>query len=81
MFNRINEFYKKLIALATRYIEKAQKDGRINARIDPLVSANCIFASVKELLFRWAVLEIDFDVNKTVNSMLDFYFYGMLKRP
>ncbi len=73
-------FFEKIIEMSERYITKAQKDGKLVKELDPKVAAITIVGAGKELLFRWAVLDIDFDVSSTVSQTLDLFFNGMLIR-
>ncbi len=80
LLRKINGFFNELHGMISRYIAKAQEDQRVVPDIDPLVLSYSIVGSVKEVLFHWAVMDEELDIDKTINTLLDVYFYGMLEK-
>ena len=79
IFNKINSFVERLVLMSTENIKKAQKEGKANPDIDPYISSFSIVAATKEMIFKWAVLDEDFDVKITVSSMVDVFMNGLIK--
>jgi len=76
--SKVNNYFSQIIGMSSGYIKKAQREGRVVASIDPRACAVSIIGGVKELLYRWAVLEEDLDVRRCVATMVDVFFRGML---
>lgn len=75
---KINDFYDRIVGMSADYILQAQKDGRIIKSIDPVTASICIIGSVKEIVYRWAVLGENIDTVQAIKNMLDIYLYGIL---
>ena len=78
---KINSFFQSIIHFSAQYIKAAQEDGRIHDTIDPVIAAYSIVGAVKEVLFHWAVLDEKLDIEKTINSLVDIYFKGLIVEP
>ncbi len=75
---KLNQFFDDIVKMSTGYIEQARKDGRVKASVDSYTASICIVGSVKEIIFRWAVLDEDIDTVKAIENMLSIFLYGML---
>ncbi|HOO71829.1 MAG TPA: TetR/AcrR family transcriptional regulator [Spirochaetota bacterium] len=75
---RVNSFFDQIIIMSSDYIKKAQDEGRVVLGLDPSVLALSIVGSIKEMLYRWAVQEDDFNVRSSVETLVELYFRGML---
>ena len=76
--NKINRFFDAVASMSTEYITQAQKDGRIVKSVNAETASICIIGSVKEIVFKWAVLEENIDTVKAIENMLEIFLYGML---
>lgn len=76
--DRVNAYFNEIITMSAGYISKAQQAGKIIPGIDPFYVSVCIVGAVKEILYRWAVLEDDFDPEKAVRNAVEVFFRGML---
>lgn len=75
---KINRFFDSVASMSTEYISQAQKDGRIVKSVNPETASICIIGSVKEIVFKWAVLDENIDTVKAIENMLEIFLYGML---
>lgn len=75
---KINRFFDNITDMSTAYISQAQKDGRIVSSVNPETASICIIGSVKEIIFRWAVLNEKIDTVKAIENMLEIFLNGML---
>lgn len=75
---KINQFYDDIVTMSTEYINQAQSDGRVVSSVNSYTASICIVGSVKEIVFRWAVLDEDIDTVVAIENMLSIFFYGML---
>jgi len=80
LLDKINIFFHQMVVIISNYIQKAQTDGRVMKQINPLVISYSIIGSVKEVLFHWAVLDENLDIDTTITTLLDVYFGGMLEK-
>ncbi len=80
LLEKITTFFHQIVIIISNYISKAQADGRVVKHIDPLITSYSIIGSVKEVLFHWAVLDEKLDIDKSITTLLDVYFAGMLER-
>ncbi len=78
IFKRVNDFFDMIMAMTSGYIRNAQEEKKVSMDIDPDVTSFCIIGAVKELVLKWAVMDEVIDVDKTVNSMLNLFFQGMI---
>ncbi len=76
--NKTNQFFDDIVNMSTEYINQAKRDGRVISSVDSYTASICIAGSVKEIVFRWAVLKEDIDTVKAIENMLTIFFYGML---
>lgn len=79
--NKVNGFFDRMIEMSASYIRRAQEEGKVLADLDPVGVSYCIIGSVKELLFRWAVMESKFNIEQTITTTVDLFFRGMLVNP
>ncbi len=79
--NKVNGFFDKMINMSTGYIRQAQQEGKVLPDLDAMAVSYCIIGCVKELLFRWAVMESEIDIEQTITTAVDLFFRGMLANP
>ena len=79
--NKVNTFTTGMIIMSAEYIKEAQKQGAVIKEIEPVTTAYCIIGSIKEILYRWIVLEEDINLKKTIAATVDLFFRGMLSHP
>ena len=75
---KTSQFFDAIASMSTEYISQAQKDGRIVESVNPETASICIIGSVKEIVFKWAVLNQNIDTVKAIENMLEIFLYGML---
>ena len=75
---KVNSFYKVILDMSTTYIKKAQEEGKVLDSIDPYTNSIIIVGSIKEIVYRWAVLNDDFDILQAINTTVEVFFRGMV---
>lgn len=75
---RINDFFNRIVQMSTGYMRKAQDENRIISTIDPVMISHGIIGSVKELLYQWAVIDENIDLERAISDLVDVYFRGMI---
>ncbi|MCU0822462.1 MAG: TetR/AcrR family transcriptional regulator [Spirochaetes bacterium] len=78
---RVDMFFKNIIDMSARYICKAQEEHRVIDNIDPFANSICIVGAIKEIVYRWAVLNEDIDIKKAIFTAVAVFFRGMLVNP
>jgi len=78
---KVDIFFKNIIDMSAKYIKKAQEERRVIDKIDPLANSICIVGAIKEIVYRWAVLNEDIDVKKAISTAVVVFFRGMLVDP
>lgn len=74
-------FFKNIIDMSAKYIRKAQEERRVIDKIDPHASSLCIVGSIKEIVYRWAVLNEDINIKNAISTVIAIFFRGMLVNP
>jgi len=75
---KINSFYDTIIKMSADYIQNAIEDGTIKKEIDPYIASMNIVGSVKEIVFRWAVLGEELNTVAAIDNLLTIFLNGML---
>jgi AcrR family transcriptional regulator len=79
--NKINGFFDSMINMSSGYIRQAQQEGKVLPGLDAMSVSYCIIGCIKEILFRWAVMESEIDIEETITTAVDLFFRGMLTNP
>jgi AcrR family transcriptional regulator len=75
---KMERFFDDVIVMSAGYIKKAQDEGKVITSIDAMSTSLCIVGAVKEILYHWAVLQKDIDMEKAISSAVDLFFRGMM---
>ncbi|MCP4129508.1 MAG: TetR/AcrR family transcriptional regulator [bacterium] len=78
ILNKVNAFFETVVSMTEEYLSKAQEEGRVKPELDTEIVAYSVVGAVKELFFRWAIMDQEIDIENTVNNTLDLFLHGML---
>jgi len=75
---KINDFFNRMVQMSSGYMRKAQNEGRVIRGIDPVLISHGIIGSVKEILYQWAVIDEQFDLEQGISNLVEVYFRGII---
>ena len=75
---KINDFFNRMVQMSAGYMRKAQDEGRVFDGIDPVLISHGIIGSVKEILYQWAVIDENIDLERGISDLVEVYFRGII---
>lgn len=80
LYQRVNDFYNELAQMLVNFHKKGKKTGKIKESLDSVITAYCVLGAIKDFMFRYFVLEEDFDIIYAMSTMSDLFLEGMLAK-
>lgn len=78
LYQRINDFNDQLALMLIDFHKKGKKAGHIKKSHDSVIIAYCVLGAIKDFMFRYFVLEEEFDILYAMSTMSDLFLEGML---
>ena len=78
LYEKINDFYNQLAMMLADFHRKGKKSGHVKEKLDSKIIAYCVLGAIKDFMFRYFVLEEDFDILYAMSTMSDLFLEGML---